>query len=199
MSFIPILNIFAFGYLLEYSRRLRTNRDWELPEWKELNAGLLFSNGLQLLLIILGYFGIPTLLGWAISILIKNLSFGFIGILSYLPFTICVFFGPFLVLAAIHAFLRDGLFADAWKVSLILRIAHSFTPKLIIPVICFWGVIHPSITFVRNCIFSWHVDFTCLFECIKFFKSKLILNEPVCLLTITNVMHVDMIGSCINL
>ena len=141
LSFIPILNIFAFGYLLEYSRRLRTNRDWELPEWKELNAGLLFSNGLQLLLIILGYFAIPTLLGWAISILIKNLSFGFIGILSYLPLTICVFFGPFLVLAAIHAFLRDGLFADAWKVSLILRIAHSFTPKLIIPVICFWGVI----------------------------------------------------------
>ena len=75
LSFIPILNIFAFGYLLEYSRRLRTNRDWELPEWKELNAGLLFSNGLQLLLIILGYFGIPTLLGWAISILIKKSIF----------------------------------------------------------------------------------------------------------------------------
>ena len=180
-------------------RRLRTNRDWELPEWKELNAGLLFSNGLQLLLIILGYFGIPTLLGWAISILAKKSIF-WIYWYSKLSAFYCLctcrsFFG-----FSCNSCLSKRWFICGCLESFIDPENCSFIhPKINHSCNLFLGNNHPCITFVRNCIFSWHVDLTCLFECIKFFKRKLILNEAVCLLTTTNVMHVDMIGSCINL
>ncbi len=141
LSFFPILNIFSLGYLLEYTIRLRRNKEWNLPDWKEYNLSSLFSHGIQALLILLSFAGLPILLGWLLSLLLKTITFGLIGVLCYLPLSLAAFIAPFLSLAAIQAFVNDGLFSDAWRIGIILRIAKILAPKLILPVIAFWGIL----------------------------------------------------------
>ena len=141
LSFIPFLNLFSLGYLLEYAIRLRQSRQWELPEWRDMEIPSLLSNGVRMLLIFLAYGGIPILVGWMASQLVDFLSFGLLGIVSYFPLALSAFFCPFLVLASIHAYLRDGLFSDCWDVRAVLLSARATWSNLIIPVIAFWGII----------------------------------------------------------
>jgi len=141
LSFIPLLNLFALGYLLEYTIRLKQSKEWNLPEWREMEPAALFLGGLQVFLLILGYAGGPILLGWLASLLVNALSFGMLGIVSFAPLAFGAFAAPFLFLSSIHVFVRDGLFSDAWKVSIILKIAQAMAPKLILPIIAFWGIL----------------------------------------------------------
>ena len=46
LCFIPVLNLFSLGYLLEYTVRLRQNKEWHLPDWKEMEPVSLFTGGL---------------------------------------------------------------------------------------------------------------------------------------------------------
>jgi len=141
LSFIPFLNLFSLGYLLEYGLRLRQSRQWELPEWREMEIRSLLSNGVRMLLIILAYAGIPLIAGWMISGLIAFLSFDLLGIVSYFPLALAGFACPFLVLSSIHAYLQDGLFSDSWDVRNIFITAWTNWTKLVIPVLSFWGII----------------------------------------------------------
>jgi len=141
LSFIPFLNLFSLGYLLEYGLRLRQSRQWELPEWREMEIRSLLSNGVRMLLIILAYAGIPLLAGWMISRLVAFLSFDLLGIVSYFPLALAGFACPFLVLSSIHAYLQDGLFSDSWDVRNVFITAWSNWTKLVIPVLSFWGII----------------------------------------------------------
>ena len=141
MSFIPVLNLFSLGYLLEYTIRLRQDKEWHLPEWKEMEPIPLFTSGLQVFLLILTYAGCPILVGWLASLLLDFLTFGFLGIVCHFPLAAGAFVAPFLVLASIHAFVRDGLYSDAWKVRLIVQVAKVMAPDLILPIIAFWGIL----------------------------------------------------------
>lgn len=141
LSFIPFLNLFSLGYLLEYAIRLRQSRQWELPDWRELEIYSLLSNGLRMLLIILAYGCIPAIVGWLASELLDFLSFGLLGIVSYVPLALSGFICPFLVIASIHAYLKDGLFSDSWDIRAVLISARTTCFSLIIPVISFWGII----------------------------------------------------------
>ncbi|MGY8713696.1 MAG: hypothetical protein ACKVJ1_07425 [Verrucomicrobiia bacterium] len=140
MSFIPVLNLFSLGYLLEYTIRLRQDKEWHLPEWKEMEPIQLFTGGLQVFLLILAYAGCPILVGWLASLLVDLLTFGFLGIVCYFPLAAGAFVAPFLSLASIHAFVRDGLYSDAWRVRLVVQVAKVMAPSLILPIIAFWGV-----------------------------------------------------------
>jgi hypothetical protein len=141
LSFIPFLNLFSLGYLLEYTIRLRQSRQWELPEWRDMEIPSLLSNGVRMLLIILAYGGIPIIVGWLARQLVDFLSLGLLGIVSYFPLALSGFLSPFLVLASIHAYLQDGLFSDCWDIRGVLISARATWPDLIIPVIAFWGII----------------------------------------------------------
>ena len=141
LSFIPVLNLFSLGYLLKYAIQLRQNKEWDLPEWKEMEPVVLLTNGFQVFLILLAYFGCPILLGLLASSLLDLLTFGLLGIVSYFPLAAGAFFAPFLFLSSIHAFVRDGLFSDAWRVRRIVQTAKKMSPQLILPVITFWGIL----------------------------------------------------------
>jgi hypothetical protein len=141
LSFIPFLNLFSLGYLLEYAIRLRQSRQWELPEWRDMGIPSLLSNGVRMLLIILAYGGIPIIVGWLASQLVDFLSFGLLGIVSYVPLALSGFVCPFLVLASINAYLQDGVFSDSWDVRAVLVSARATCSSLIIPVISFWGIV----------------------------------------------------------
>ena len=81
------------------------------------------------------------MIGYLITALLDGVTFGILGIVSYFPVAIGAFVGPFLFLAAIHAYLADGLFADAFKFNLISGIVKNMALKLVLPVIAFWGII----------------------------------------------------------
>ena len=140
LSFVPILNVLALGYLLEFTLRLRRLGEWELPEWRDQNFPNLFAEGLRAFLILLAYVGIPLLAGWLLSLILGGLSFGMLGVVAYFPLAVAGFVGPFLFLAGVHAYLEDGLFADSWQIREILGVARDYWPKLAIPVIAFWGI-----------------------------------------------------------
>jgi hypothetical protein len=140
LSFIPIVNIFSLGYLLEYSIRLRHSRQWELPEWREMEIPTLFSGGIRMLLLLLGYGGMPLLGGWLASELVNFLSFGLLGIVSYFPLALAAFFCPFLILSSVNSYLQSSLFSDCWDIRTVLISARTMWPSLILPVIAFWGV-----------------------------------------------------------
>ena len=147
LCFIPILNLFSLGYLLEYTIRLRQDKDWHLPEWKDMDPVPLFTGGLQVSLLLLGYAGAPILAGWLVSILMEILTFNFLGIVAYFPLSVGAFIAPFLFLASIHVFVRDGLYSDAWRVSHVFQVAKAMAPRLILPIIAFWGVLLLALPF----------------------------------------------------
>ena len=138
---MPVLNLFALGYLLEYTVRLHQSREWHLPVWKEMEPMPLLVGGGQVFMLLLAYSGVPILAGWVISHLLDLLTFGMLGIVSYLPLAAGSFIAPFLFIASILAFVRDGLYSDAWKVVLVLKVAQVMAPKLVLLVIAFWGIV----------------------------------------------------------
>ena len=140
LSFIPVLNLFALGYLLEYTRRLRRFNQWELPDWNKMELPILLISGIRMLLLFLTWVGLPLLVGWILSILLQTLSFGLLGIVSYFPLAVTGFAGPFLLLSSIHAYLRDGLFSDSWQIRRVVREAFDTWPKLYLPILAFWGI-----------------------------------------------------------
>ena len=140
LSFVPILNVLALGYLLEFTLRLRRLGEWELPEWRDQNFPNLFAEGLRAFLILVAYVGIPLLAGWLLSEIVDFLTFDLLGIVSHFPLAIAGFIAPFLFLSAIHAYLSDGIFNDAWQIRSVLLQAKKFWPRLAIPVVAFWGI-----------------------------------------------------------
>ena len=140
LCFVPIVNLFALGYLLEYARQLRQSHRWELPDWGEHEISSLFLSGIRFLLLFLAFVGIPLLLGWLLSILILGLSLGMLGIIAYFPLAVTAFASPFFLLSALHAYLEDGIFADSFQITHIYRSALSLWPRLGISVIAFWGI-----------------------------------------------------------
>ena len=92
-------------------------------------------------MLLLAYACAPILSGWFISHLLDLLTFGMLGIVSYLPLAAGFFIAPFLFIASIFAFVRDGLYSDAWKAVLVLKVAHVMAQKLVLPVIAFWGTV----------------------------------------------------------
>ena len=60
---------------------------------------------------------------------------------STFPLAAGAFVAPFLFLSSMHVFVRDGLYSDAWRVNLVLQVAKAMAPKLILPIIAFWGVL----------------------------------------------------------
>ena len=140
LSFVPVLNVLALGYLVEYTLRLRRLREWELPEWRDQNFPNLFVEGLRALLILLAYVGVPLLAGWLLSEIIELLTFDLLGIVSYFPLALAGFAAPFFFLSGIHSYLSDGLFSDAWQIRTVITTSKKFWPRLAIPVIAFWGI-----------------------------------------------------------
>lgn len=141
LSFVPLLNFIPLGYLMEYTIRLRHKGVWDLPDWKNTPPLILFKSGFRLFVLLLAYAGCPFIVGCLITLLLDGVTFGILGIVSYFPVAIGAFIGPFLFLAAIHAYLADGLLSDAFNFNLILGIVKNMALKLVLPVITFWGII----------------------------------------------------------
>ena len=125
LSFVPILNVLALGYLLEFTQRLRRLGEWELP-----NGGSKFPQPFCGRFACLSHITRlcrnPLLAGWLLSEIVDLLTFGLLGIVSYFPLAVAGFIAPFLFLSAIHTYLNDGIYNDAKQVAVFYYRQKSF-------------------------------------------------------------------------
>ncbi|MFQ3271460.1 MAG: hypothetical protein ACI9A1_001786, partial [Lentimonas sp.] len=68
LSFVPIVNLFAFGYLYRFAAQVRRTGQLRLPEWDDW-AGL-FSDGLKFAVAWLGYWLLPMVVAGLLSSLL---------------------------------------------------------------------------------------------------------------------------------
>ena len=87
------------------------------------------------------YVGIPIAVGLLLSIIINGITFGVFGILIYFPTAVGAFVAPFLFLASVQAYIRDGLLRDAFQLNLVVKISKAMGVNLILPVVSFWGIL----------------------------------------------------------
>ena len=158
----------SLGYLLEYTIRLRQSRQWELPEWRDMEIPSLFSNGGIKHVAIHADLAMGEslfLVGWLASELVdflslrtpRNQSVIFPLALSPLSSAHSSFFHPVNnYLARAACFPIVGTFER----HLCFQLGQLW-PELILPVIAFWGVIPPGPSLVRTCLSSSEVLGAC--------------------------------------
>lgn len=99
LMFIPIVNLFALGYLYRFASGIHASGRIKLPSWD--NWGQLFLDGLIFLGVILLYGFIPFLIGWGLSLIIVMITFGFLGWFPLIPLSIVAVVVPSLILGGI--------------------------------------------------------------------------------------------------
>lgn len=135
LSFVPVVNFFAFGYLLRLSQGVKRSGRVNPPDWDDW-AGL-FIDGLKFTVVWLGYWLLPIFLAWAISAVI-----GLIGLdaLSYLVVSLAFLVAPILFSAALYRYNRREDFKDLLDIPLIIRMSYGAFPRLIVPALAFVGI-----------------------------------------------------------
>lgn len=113
LMFIPVVNIFALGYLYRYAKQVRATGRMELPNWD--SWGRLFCAGLIFLGIGLLFGVLPVLIGWSISGAIEKITFGYLGWFPYFPLSISLLIAPSLTLLAVFSILDGDSFEILFK------------------------------------------------------------------------------------
>ena len=139
-TFVPLVNLLSFGYLLEYVLKLKRTRDSELPEWRDFSASELLLSGCKFFGLLVGYVGVPVLAGWTLSRILEFITLDLLGVLTLAPLGIGAFAGTFLFITAVGEFAKDGLYQDAWKFREVFSLALNNWRGLLLPVLAFWGL-----------------------------------------------------------
>ena len=139
LSFVPVLNLFAFGYLYRFADQFRQTGKLELPEWNDW--GVLFAQGLYFFVIALLYFWVPVLIGWLLALILFQLSLGFLGIVALLPVSVAVVLGVALMTSALFEFQLGAYWKNLLNWKRIVRRVVSLWPALVLPIVLFSGVI----------------------------------------------------------
>lgn len=123
LMFIPIVNIFALGYLYRYAGQVKSTGPVGLPTWDKW--GNLFLAGLIFLGIGFLFGLVPILIGLALSKGLNLITLGFLGWFPYFPLSIAVLIAPSLTLLGVFSIIKgdgiEGLFTklgDNFKILL---------------------------------------------------------------------------------
>lgn len=141
LTFVPILNIFAFGYLYQFVQNYKKTSKIYLPEWQKCEN--LFLDGIRMLIVLLIYFIFPLTLGWVLISILRTLSLGLPLNVVYLPFSIILILAPAFTCVALHRFLdtQDWLALFEFR-EVILKVVSDreilFVPSLIFAAIQFF-------------------------------------------------------------
>jgi hypothetical protein len=135
LSFVPVLNFLAFGYLFRFSRRFRKSGDHRLPEWEDPRG--LFLDGLRFTVVWLAYWLLPLLVLAGLSALLGEIGLGLVG---YLLFAAGFALSPVLFSSALYRLqTRDDL-RDLRDVALILRMTLLKLRSFLLPAFVFVGI-----------------------------------------------------------
>lgn len=149
LSFVPIVNIFAFGYLYRLSRAVRKSGQPVLPEWGDWQG--LFMDGLRFAVVWLAYWLLPVLLAAVIS---GVMALIYLGALANVFFLTVVLLSTILFSSALYRYNMRKDFKDLLDISLILRMTWMELPRLIVPAFVFLGVLVLLLPFYGFAIFG---------------------------------------------
>lgn len=134
LSFLPLLNLFAFGYLYRYTNQIRMSGDLELPNWEDWNG--LLSDGLKFLVCWLVYWLLPILLITSLHILLIKVELGLLGKIL-LPVGSLWF--TLLFSAALYRMQAREHLKALLELSLILNMTKVLLRPLVLPMLVFYG------------------------------------------------------------
>jgi hypothetical protein len=135
LSLVPIVNIFAFGYLYRFAAQLRRTGQLRLPEWTDW-AGL-FSDGLKFGVVWLAYWLLP--LGVAALLSSVFAAIG-LGALAYVLMATVFLGASVLFCAALYRLQMRSDYKDLLDVALIARMSYMKCGEFILPALVFAGI-----------------------------------------------------------
>ena len=136
LAFIPIANLFAFGYLYRFAASIRRSSNISLPEWTDWQG--LFFDGLRFALIWLAFWFLPIALGWLVAAGFNQLG---LSAIAYPLLSMVFAVASLLFCAALYRFQSRGDFTDLRDVVLIWRMATVDWISCIIPALVALGII----------------------------------------------------------
>ena len=134
LSFVPIVNIFAFGYLYRLSCAVRISGQPILPAWNDWSG--LFIDGMRFTVIWLVYWLLPISLASLIALL---MPFVYLGVLTSIFFLTSVLLSTVLFSSALYRYNMRNNFKDLLDLLLIIRMTAMEMPRLILPGFVFLG------------------------------------------------------------
>lgn len=144
LSFIPIVNIFALGYLYRLSQEVQTQKKFNFLPWE--GWGRLFIQGLVFLGFNFVFIGLPVLTAWLLKHVIILLSFNIMGFLANLPITAATFIGPSLCVSALFRYHQTKSFRSLLNFKQLIHPLLAHWPKVVLANFCllgFMGVFAP--------------------------------------------------------
>jgi len=135
LSFLPVANIFAFGYLYRFSMQLRQNGKIDLPEWSDWKG--LFKDGLRFGLIWLIYWVFPLFLAFSIGFMFASIG---LRALSYLVITSTFFVASNLFCSALYRFHMNPYFKTLLEVDYVVRMCRVGFGAYVLPILVFSGI-----------------------------------------------------------
>ena len=116
LNLVPIVNIFALGYLYRMTSLVKAGAPFLYPEWDRWKD--LFIDGLKFLVLGLVWIGVPMLIGQFISMVVGVVS----DELGRIPFMASIPIGIQLFSASLYRFQNFESFKEAMELPLIMRV-----------------------------------------------------------------------------
>jgi len=135
LSFVPVVNFFAFGYLYRFAAKVRRTGQLRLPEWDDW-AGL-FSDGLKFAVAWAAYWLLPMLLASLFSSMLC--AIGMIAV-AYLFMASVLVVASVLFCSALYRLQMRSDYKDLLDVVLIVRMSFMKAHEFIIPALVFLGI-----------------------------------------------------------
>jgi hypothetical protein len=136
LSFVPIVNLFAFGYLYRLSRAVRKSGEPVMPAWQDWPG--LFQDGLRFAVVWLGYWLLPTLLASGITWLMTRIG---LSALTNVFLLTVVLLSTVLFSSALYRYNMRKDFKDLLDLALIFRMTWMELPRLVLPACVFLGIV----------------------------------------------------------
>ncbi len=136
LSFIPIVNLLAFGYIYRFSIQIRESGRLSLPAWDDWQ--LLLLDGVKVILVWILYFFFPVVVVFGLSVPI-----GMIGLsaLSYVLVSMTVLGALIFFCAALYRLQTRSVFQNLLEFASVARMSYTEWPRFIVPALFSLGVI----------------------------------------------------------
>lgn len=138
LTFIPLVNLLAFGYLWRASGRVRRNQS-DLADWGD--AAALLLGGVKFFILFVLYCCVPGVVGWLLALAFNWVTFGVLGWLTFVFVSAGLIVGPILFANAIYISVGREGWACLIEFKDILNLSRCTAASLVIPVLALWGFV----------------------------------------------------------
>lgn len=148
LSFVPVLNLIAFGYLYRFTKGIRKTGHITLPAWDDWQG--LFSDGLRFAVVWICYWLLPI---GAMCIFSGFLTTVGLGAVAYIVLSTTFLLSSLLFSSALYRFQMNSDFKDLLDVVLISKMTYMELPSITIPALVFMGIFALSFPFYGFAVF----------------------------------------------